>query len=92
MASRFVNLRLGEKLVSEIDSIVANETFESRTEFIKETLRKAVEDRKRAQLFESFQKRFGEGKRLGIKAPSAEELEKIKDSAAKKILKKKGFI
>ena len=46
MANRIINLRLGDKLLKEIDSIVQSETYESRTEFIKESLRKAVDERR----------------------------------------------
>jgi len=44
---KLINLRLGKKLLEEIDSIVSSETYDNRTEFIRETLRKAVIDRKR---------------------------------------------
>jgi len=47
MVNRIINLRLGDKLLKEIDSIVTSETYESRTEFVKEALRRAVDERNR---------------------------------------------
>ena len=47
MVNRIINLRLGDKLLKEIDLIVRSETYESRTEFIKEALRQAVGERNR---------------------------------------------
>jgi len=47
MPGKLINLRLGKKLLEEIDSIVQSETYDNRTEFIRESLRKAVHDRKR---------------------------------------------
>jgi Arc/MetJ-type ribon-helix-helix transcriptional regulator len=78
MANKIVNLRLGSKLLKEIDSIVKSETYESRTEFIKDALRRAVEERKMEKIAKAF------GQNQAVKGPSPEDLESIMDSAAKK--------
>jgi Arc/MetJ-type ribon-helix-helix transcriptional regulator len=78
MANKLVNLRLGSKLLKEIDSIVKSETYESRTEFIKDALRRAVEERRK----EEIAKRLGQ--KLDLKGPSPEDLESIMESAGKK--------
>ncbi|MCX6802858.1 MAG: ribbon-helix-helix domain-containing protein [Candidatus Diapherotrites archaeon] len=83
MVNRIVNLRLGSKLLKEIDSIVKSETYESRTEFIKDALRKAVEERRREQAAQSL------SKKLGLEGPSPAELESIMDSAGKKTAERK---
>jgi len=92
MANNLVHLRLGEKLIKEIDLIVERETFENRSEFIKEALRKEVEEHRKKELIESLRKKLGEGKRLGLKEPAPEEFEKIRERVANKILKKKNLL
>ena len=91
MGNCLVHLRLGDKLVKEIDSIVRRETYESRTEFIREELRKAVEERKRKRLIEGLRRKLGEGKRLGLKEPTPEEFEKIREELGNEMLKKHGL-
>lgn len=76
-----VNIRLGEKLLREIDAAVRNSTYGSRTEFIREALRKMLEEHRKKQLIESFRKKRGLGTRMGIKMPTDEEFEKIRENA-----------
>jgi len=75
-----VNIRIGQKLLREIDSAVKNSTYESRTEFIREALRKMLEEHKKKQLIDSFKKKRGLGTRLGIKMPTPEAFEKIREN------------
>lgn len=77
--NKMVNLRLGEKLLREIDSIVKRSTYESRTEFIRQALHKEVSEQKKKELIESFRKKRGIGTRMGIKMPTDEEFEKIRE-------------
>ncbi len=79
MVNAMVNLRLGEKLLKEIDTVVKHSTYESRTEFIREALRKMLEEHKKQRLIASLRSRLGEGKRLGIKEPTPEEFERIRE-------------
>ena len=74
-----VNIRIGQKLLREIDSAVRNSTYESRTEFIREALRKMLEEHRKKQLIESFRKKRGLGTRMGIKMPTPGEFEKIRE-------------
>ena len=74
-----VNIRIGQKLLREIDSAVRNSTYESRTEFIREALRKMLEEHRKKQLIESFRKKRSLGARMGIKMPTPEEFEKIRE-------------
>ena len=92
MGNNLVHLRLGDKLIKEIDFIVKKSTFENRSEFIKEALRKEIEENRKKELVESLRKNLGMAKRMGIKEPTEEEFEKIREKVAKSILKKKGFL
>ena len=86
-----INLRLGKNLLKEIDRIVREGLYESRTEFIREVLRKSVEERKKEKLIKSLRARLGEGKRLGIKEPTEEEFERIREEVGNRTLKKHGL-
>jgi metal-responsive CopG/Arc/MetJ family transcriptional regulator len=44
MANKLVALRLGDKLLKEIDSALANSSFENRTEFIKHAVRSLLKE------------------------------------------------
>ncbi|MFH1588132.1 MAG: ribbon-helix-helix domain-containing protein [Candidatus Diapherotrites archaeon] len=74
-----INLRLGNKLLAEIDKIVKKETYESRTELIRETLRKKVEEYRTKEALILLKENFGRGKKEGIKEPTEEEMRKIKE-------------
>ena len=91
MGNNLVHLRLGDKLIKEIDFIVKKSTFENRSEFIKEALRKEIEERRKKEIIASLRKDLGIAKRMGIKEPTEEEFEKIREEVAKSILKKKGL-
>ncbi len=83
-----VNIRLGEKLLREIDAAVRNSTYGSRTEFIREALRKMLDEHKKQRLIASLRSRLGEGKRLGIKEPTPEEFEKIREKVWNELYEK----
>lgn len=87
-----VNIRLGEKLLREVDAAVKHSTYESRTEFIREALRKMLDEHKKKKIIESLRRGLGEGKRLGIKEPTPEEFERIREEAGNELLKKHGLL
>ncbi len=90
MAGKLINLRLGEKLLREIDLVVKAETYESRTEFIKAALRNAIEEHKNKHLVNELRKGLGEGSRHGIQELTGEEFEEIREETGKKLLKTHG--
>lgn len=92
MVGKLVNLRLDEKLLKDIDSVVKESNFSSRTDFVKAAIRKFVDDFETKQALASLKKHFGEGKRLGIKEPTQEEFEKIREEVGNRTLKKFGLI
>ena len=82
-----LHLRLNKGLVKEIDSIVQKEHYNSRTEFLGEAARKRLNDKKLNRLIKQVESRMGEGKRLGIKLPSEEEIERIRQKIGEDLLK-----
>ena len=85
MSNKMINLRLGDRLIQEIDRAVKEELYENRTEFIRATLREKIKERKTEKLILSLKKRQGERKRLGIKDPSEEDFRKIRDKVWDKL-------
>ena len=92
MANRLVNLRLDEKLLKNIDSVVKGSNFSNRTEFVKAAVRKFIDDYETKSALAEVKKHFGEGKRLGIKEPTPEEFEKIREEVGNKMLKERGLL
>ncbi len=86
-----VHLRLGEKLTREIDAIVRHETYENRSAFIKEALRRVIDEYRKRRIIESLTKRRGEGRRLGIKELSDEEYERIRERLGNQLFMKHGL-
>lgn len=91
MVNVLVNFRLSKALLREIDSVVREGLYSTRTEFVKEAVRKELSDYKKKQLIASLRKKFGEGKRLGIKEPSSEEFERIRERLGNELLKEHGL-
>ncbi|MFH1239627.1 MAG: hypothetical protein V1672_00235 [Candidatus Diapherotrites archaeon] len=85
MSNKMINLRLGNRLIQEIDKAVKEELYENRTEFIRAILREKLKERKTEKLIQNLKKRQGEGKRLGIKDPSEEEFRKIRENTWDKL-------
>ena len=92
MANKLVNLRLESKFLKELDSVAMEGMFSSRTEFIKHSLRKTIDEFRTRQLIRELKKRQGEGKRLGIKEPTPEEFEKIREEVGNRMLKRRGLL
>lgn len=92
MVNKLVNFRLDCKLLREIDSAVAESSFSNRTELVKAAIRKFIDDYQTKKALEELKKHFGEGKRLGIKEPTPEEFEKIREEVGNRTLKKFGLI
>jgi Arc/MetJ-type ribon-helix-helix transcriptional regulator len=92
MANKLVNMRFDGKLLREVDAVAKEGLFGSRTEFIKDAVRKAIDDFRTKQLLIAAEKRRGEGKRRGIKEPTPEEFEKIREEVGNRILKEHGLL
>lgn len=79
MGGKLVNLRLDERLLKEADAVAKEGLYSNRTDFIREAIRKAIDDFRTKSALAELKKHFGEGKRLGIKEPTPEEFEKIRE-------------
>ena len=80
-----LHLRLNKGLVKEIDKVVKENNYNSRTEFLSEAAKREVEEKKIAKALEEVKKHYGEGKRMGIKLPSEEEMERIRQNVWHKL-------
>jgi Arc/MetJ-type ribon-helix-helix transcriptional regulator len=92
MDSVLINLRLGKEMLKEIDLIAKKDFYKSRTEFIREALRKLIEEQRTKEALKIAEKNFGRGKREGIKEPTKEEMIKIKEKVGNELLKKHGLL
>ncbi|MCX6804001.1 MAG: ribbon-helix-helix domain-containing protein [Candidatus Diapherotrites archaeon] len=90
--NKMINLRLEDKLLKELDKFVKETTFSNRSEAIKAAIRKYIQDHENKQLIKELRRGLGAGKRLGIKEPTEEEFEKIKENVGKEIQKEMGLI
>ena len=82
-----LHLRLNKGLVREIDKVVKEDNYNSRTEFLSEAAKKKVEEKRIQKIIEQVEKRRGEGKRMGLKLPSEEEIERIRQKIGEDLLK-----
>ncbi|MBN2126996.1 MAG: ribbon-helix-helix protein, CopG family [Candidatus Diapherotrites archaeon] len=92
MNSVLVNLRLEKNMLKEIDLIAKKSFYKSRTEFIREALRKLLEEQRTKEALKIAEENFGRGKREGIKEPTKEEMIKIKEKVGNELLKKHGLL
>lgn len=88
MATQMINVRLGEKLISEVDNLVKVSTYNSRTEFIRESVRIRLDEMNKQAAIASIRSRMGQGKGKEI---SDEEFRKIREQVFNKILKEKNI-
>ena len=88
MATQMINLRLGEKLIDAVDNMVKKTTYSSRTEFIREAVRKQVEEENRKEALAMLKANFGKGKG---KVRSNADYERVRNETAKELFSKKGI-
>jgi len=92
MVNAMVNLRLNDKLLRKLDGAVKQGLYSNRTEFIKSAIIKAIDDFETKQIILELKRKQGEGKRLGIKEPTPEEFERIREEVGNRTLKKHGLL
>lgn len=85
MATRIVNVRLGNKLIREVDNIVKKTTFNSRTEFIREAIRNELQEERKRLAFKILEENYSKGKTKTTK----KELEKTRKEAVKELFKER---
>ena len=82
MATKMINLRLGEKMINEIDSILNKTTYSNRTEFIREATRRALQEAKKRLALEILKTNYGKA----TKKTSKKDLASAREEVAKELL------
>jgi|GEM_PF-1866468 len=90
--SDVITLRIEEKLLKDLDKAVKESNFPSRAGFVKNALRKAIDDWETKKAIKWLKKTHGAGKRLGLKEPTQRDIERAKDIVARKSLQEAGLI
>ena len=83
MVTEMISLKLDTKFLEDIDTVVENEHYQNRTEFIRAALREKVDEIKLKEVMDKLSHLRG----ASGKKTTDEELERIKDMAAKKLFK-----
>ena len=63
MATQMITVKIDSKLLKEVDDIVRNERYQNRTELIRESLRKKINESKLKTTLEELKKLRGSVKR-----------------------------
>ena len=84
MATEMINIKLETKFLKEIDGIVKEQNYHSRTEFIRNALRENVDKAKLRQAMLELKHLKGSSKRK----ITPEEFERIRENAFEEIAKK----
>lgn len=83
MANKLVNMRMSTELLKAVDDTVEEGLYSSRSAFIKEVVRKRVEEYRERKALKLLERYYGEGKRRGLKEPTDEDIEKVKEAVWK---------
>lgn len=90
MASKMINLRLDERLLGEVDKVVSDggESYASRTDFIRDAVRRALQEYRTQRAARILEKYYGYGKKVRGIELTDEEIEKAEREAWKRLSKK----
>ena len=88
MAVELVTFKLDNRFLNEVDSIVKRAGYSSRTDFIRDALRKQVNDIKNQEAYIRLGRLRGAAPKRNL---SHEQVHKIREKALKSLLKKKGL-
>ena len=80
-----INVRLGQKLIREVDDFVKKTNYASRTEFIREAVRRALEETRKQLAMKILNENFGRGN--GPKVTD-ERVRKAREEVSKEMMKK----
>jgi metal-responsive CopG/Arc/MetJ family transcriptional regulator len=82
-----ITLKLDEEMLKNIDKTLKKHNFSTRTEFIRDSIRKRLEDMSREELIHEFLATAGTGKR---KNPD-KSWKQVRQEAYKELIKEKGW-
>ena len=77
MVNQMINLRMENKLITELDDVIKESNYSSRSEFIKTAIRKAIIEFQKIKAIKSLEKYKGYGRKTGNVISDA-DLEKAK--------------
>jgi Arc/MetJ-type ribon-helix-helix transcriptional regulator len=72
MVNQMVNLRMENKLIAELDEVIKESNYSSRSEFIKDAVRKALIEFQKLKAMKTLGKYKGYGKRTGNEISDAD--------------------
>ena len=84
MTTEMITLKLEDKFLKDIDTIVKKEGYQNRTEFIRNALREKVDETKLKQAMLEISHLKGASK----KKTTEEEYERVREEVAQEICKK----
>lgn len=82
MANQMINLRIENKLIAELDEVVKESNYSSRSEFIKDAVRKALIEFQKLKAMKTLNKYKGYGKKKG-NVVSDDDIENAKHAVEK---------
>jgi len=83
-----VSLRLGKKFESVIQRDLKEFNYSTKTEYIRQAIRELHERLRTEKAIRQLARNKGFAKRLGIKEPTEEEYERIREEVAREIVAK----
>ena len=87
--NKLISMRLDEKFIKEVDKFLKDSTYSNKTEAFKQGMRKLMDD---FYINREVRKGLGSWKRAGVKEPTTEEFEKIREEIGNRIMKEEGLI
>lgn len=84
---KVVTLKLEEKLIEDTDRLVDEGYYETKSDFFRDAIRRALEGYRKQEAQRMLAENFGRGKRLGLKPPTDGEYEDIREETFKEMLK-----
>lgn len=84
MATEMITLKMDSRLLKEVDKAAKNGNYQSRTEFIRNSLREGIDKEKLKEAMMSIAHLKGASK----KKTTDEEIEKIREKAFEELSKK----
>lgn len=76
--TRVLHVRIGDKLVQGISELVEEGQFVSPSDFVREAIRNYLDEMKKKEALRLTEKYYGYGKKIGMKEPTPEEYERIR--------------
>ena len=90
-----ISLKIENPMNKKIEEIMKKHHYATKTEFVRESIRKnidSIENKLTKEDIKRLRNGLGYGKRHGIKDPTPEEFEKIREEVGKRSLRDAGLL